>query len=386
MTQATKSYIKAVSAIVGTTIGVGIFGVPYAIYQAGPALGFVYILGIGSLLVALNLLLGEVVLRTRDKKRFVGIARTYLSKNGAIFTSVISIFSFWASLLAYIIVGGQFLHIIFAEFGGFSGTETDFSILFFIVGSLLILGGISYISEAEFFMVLLLFVTMAVILVSGIPLIDLANYNNFSTEHFFLPFGVVLFALGSASAIPFVEDVLDQNKKAMRRSILLGGIISVLFTLIFAAVIVGVTGGATTEEAIRGLVGVLGNNVVLLGAIFGFFALITSYIVIGEHLTNIFRYDLKISKYFAWFTATGLPLMLFLFATNNFITVIDIAGGVFGALLSIVIAYIYLKAREKKTRQPEYVVKYGTFWAYALIAVFGIGFLYQLYYSTCQCF
>ena len=51
-----NTFIKSIAILIGTTIGAGVFGVPYAIAQIGFIPGLVYLLVIGGLMILLNLM------------------------------------------------------------------------------------------------------------------------------------------------------------------------------------------------------------------------------------------------------------------------------------------------------------------------------------------
>jgi len=59
--------------------------------------------------------------------------------------------------------------------------------------------------------------------------IQIANLVYFNIGNVFLPFGVILFALMSFHAIPEVEIILGNKEKMMKRVLLFGTLISVVF-------------------------------------------------------------------------------------------------------------------------------------------------------------
>ena len=75
---------RAISALVGTVIGAGIFGIPYVVAKIGFLPGIFYLLTLGTLVLFLNLLYGEVILRTPGDHQLTGYAEIYLGKFGKI--------------------------------------------------------------------------------------------------------------------------------------------------------------------------------------------------------------------------------------------------------------------------------------------------------------
>ncbi len=106
----TKNYLLAISTLMGTIIGVGIFAIPYVVTQSG-VLPLIIIMPI---LVAiqyyLHLLYAEVVLSTKGNCRTPGFVGRYGDNFKKVLTLIITVLSDSGTLIAYIIVGGLFLH------------------------------------------------------------------------------------------------------------------------------------------------------------------------------------------------------------------------------------------------------------------------------------
>jgi len=69
---------SAVGTIIALVVGAGVLGIPYVVVRAGFWNGFVQIFLIGSLMIVLNLFVGEIVLRTKGKHQLVELAKHYL--------------------------------------------------------------------------------------------------------------------------------------------------------------------------------------------------------------------------------------------------------------------------------------------------------------------
>ncbi len=373
-----KRFLHAVAILIGMIIGVGIFGVPYAIEKVGFVPGFFYILILGLILMLMHLLYSEVVLRTEGKHRLVGYAKMYLGKRGKVIAGLAQIFTFYGALIAYIIVGGQFLHIIFAPL--FGGSIFVYQIVFFVLMSLAVFIGLKLIAPIEFFMTSLLLVVVAIILIFGLPYVWYPNLYIVNLKHLFFPYGVVLFALSGGAAIPEIREILRGREEKMKKVIILGTLIPILVTIFFTFVVIGVSGDRTTPEAISGLVGQLGPVVISLGAAFGFLAVATSFLVLGLNLKHIFKYDYKINGFLSWLLACALPFLVFLWGAPSFITVIAFTGAVFGGLEGILIILIWLKAKKMGERTPEYSLRISNFVTGLILLLFVLGIIYKLVY------
>lgn len=379
MIDSQRRFYFAISTMIGTMIGVGIFGIPYVLMKAGFALGIFYFLLLGFMVLAVNLFYGEIILRTKEKHRLVGYASHYLGKWGKRTVTVSQIFGFYGALLAYIIIAGQFLFLLFSPI--FGGTDFVYSLIFFALGSLAILVGMGVIAEAEFVMNIFLLLTFLVILFAALPVINVENFTTLDLGNFFLPYGVILFSLGSLSAIPEAYEMLKGGKQNFKKVIKWGTIIPIIITFLFAASVVGVVGQDITREALGGIKIVLGNKLFAFGIFFGILAVVTSFLVLGLNLKNVYRYDWKINKYLAWFLTCSVPLLIFLLGSRDFIKVISITGGILGGFDGVVIALMYLRAKKMGDRQPEYNLKLSKFLAYFVALIFAVGIVYEVYYS-----
>ncbi|MDP3245085.1 MAG: aromatic amino acid transport family protein [bacterium] len=336
--------IYATVTLIGMIVGVGIFGVPYVAAQAGFWTALFWLLVLGGVNLLMNVFYGEVVMATPGKHRMVGYADIYLGGFWKSVTAFINVISFWAAQVAYIIVGGKFLYLLLN--GIFGGTELVYNLIFFVVMSLLIYGGLKLFEEAELIMTVLLIAAVLFIFGRSLPGIDLDNFMPAVTDwgKFFLPYGVILFSLTGASAIPEMRDILSGNRAKMKKSIWFGTIIAILLTLLFMVAIVGLTGHKTTEESLEGLRQLGGyENLVLAGIIFGILAIATSFLVLGLNLKGIFQYDYKRDKNLSWFLAVAPPGVVFLLGATDFIKVIDFSGSILSSLSGLLILGLFLK-------------------------------------------
>lgn len=368
-----NNFYSAVATLIGAIVGVGIFGMPYVVAKAGFWTGIFFLFFLGGATLLLHLIYGEIVLRNQSRCRFVGYAENYLGLKGKVVASLVSVLMRYGALLAYMIVAGKFLSIIF------NGTEFFWSLVFFGVGSVAIFFGLKVVSKIEVLMALFLLVVIGLIFIEGFYKIDYANLTNFNFDNFFLPYGVILWAIGGLPAIPEMKQILKGNTKSLKKAIVLATLIPLLLYAVFIFVVVGVTGPNTTVEAIEGLVQAL-ERTVLLGAVFGFLAVSTSFLILGVSLKKIFWYDYNLSPRFSWFLVCIIPLVCYLLEFRNFIAVISFTGAILTGLEGILLVRIYQKIKLKGLRNPEYKLKIPKFLEYTLIFVLLLGIIYQLVY------
>lgn len=372
-----KKFFYATAVLVGSMVGVGIFGLPYAFAQAGfwAGIGLLVAIGLATLLV--DLMYGEVILRTHAQHQIMGYARLYLSPNAQRLLFFSAVLMGYVGLLAYIIISGDFLNTLLSPF--FFAPITTYSVLFGVVLSLAVLRGIKTVSHVELFFSGLFVVVMGLILFVGWHSIHPANYIGFNRANIGLPYGVLLFAFGGLLAIPIQRQLLMGQERKLWPAISLAVLFTAGLYAVFTTIVVGVSGVATTPDAISGLYQFLGNNITILISLFGTFAITTSFLMLASALVNTFHQDFKIHRFNAWLLAVAPPMVLFLAGIRSFIGIISLAGGIALALEQILVVFLYAKAKSKGDRLPEYSLNIPTWLLYILIAIFSIGIVYFLF-------
>ncbi|MFH0819569.1 MAG: aromatic amino acid transport family protein [bacterium] len=374
-----KNFYFALSTLIGTIIGAGIFGLPYAIYQSGIFLGLVYLLVLGFIMIIIHLLYGEVVLRTEKTHRLVGYGEKYLGEPAKMVLTLSALFGLYGSSIVYIILGGEFLNNIFSGF--LINNSFFYSLIFFAVVAILVYFGLKTIKKSEFYLTALLLVTIVIILFLGLTKIHSVNYQAIKLKDVFLPYGVIFFALNGAIAIPELKSILKRKQKLFKKTIILGTLIPLAIYLLFTLVVIGITGGGTSPEALTGLKNKLGDGMVLIGSLFGFLAIATSFLVIALHLKETFIYDYHLTNLTAWLLACFVPLLLFLAGFANFIKIIALVGAIMGGIDGIAVVLIYLKAKKHGDKKPEYNLKLPKVFIYSLIGIFLLGIFCSMIYN-----
>jgi len=383
-----KKIIYSIATLSGTIIGVGLFALPYITLKVGFWVMLGYFLVLGTLVILVHLFFGELALKTPDYKRLPGFGKIYLGNWGEKIALISTILGIFGAILAYLIVGGEFLTELLSPI--FGGGNLFWTIIYFLAGAILIFLGIKAIAKVEFWGMILFFLVLFLIFLRGRYLINIENLfppiSNFKFQisNFFLPYGVVLFSLWGAALIPEVEEMLaptpkfgvgaKEEKKALRWIIPISILIPIFVYLFFIYLILGITGSQTTESALVGLRNFLGNGIVSLGFLFGLLTTFTSFIALGLTLKKVFWYDLKIGKNLACAITCFIPLVLFLIGIKQFIPVISFVGATMLGIDGILILLMYKKqVKNQKSKVKSLLV-------YPLILVFFAGIIYEIIY------
>lgn len=211
------------------------------------------------------------------------------------------------------------------------------------------------------------------------PKIKLDNFVLANTQNIFLPYGIILFSLVGWNAVPEIEKILVKKEK-LKKVIFLGIIISIAIYFSFGLTVSGVAGPKTTPDAFQGLIPVLGDKIILLGAIFGLFCVSTSFLILANYLKNTLRFDYQIPRLIASSIACFIPFLLFLIGIREFVFLVVLIGALMGLVEGTIICLVYKKAREKGERKPEYTLNISNNLLYSVIVILVLGTVSQIIY------
>lgn len=369
---------EALGVFGGMIIGSGMFALPYAVNVSGL---WASLIG-GSVaffaVLSIHLAYGEIVVNTAQRHRLPGYVKTYLGNFAGGLNKAGQIVFFNATLLIYAVLGGVFLSTMF---GGTSFLWTAFFLI--ASGAILFFENIEGIGFLNF----LLTIPM-IVAILGISFFALGKGGTVSLplygEDPFFVFGVFVFALTGLSVIPDAHDIFKfrnvDAKKPLKKIIALGTAIPLVLYIIFIIAALMATNGFVSEDAISSLENVLGRRAVLLGALVGFLAVFTSFLVLAYDLRQIYRLDVGISKAWAWVLSVTVPFGLFLLGLTDFVRLISIVGGVFIALDGFFVILILRRIRQAGLSQFKFL-PFGPIHQALLFLIFIASIIYELVYQ-----
>lgn len=365
-------FLKALAVFAGTVIGVGMFGLPYVAAKAGFLVVVFYFLVMAGIAIAIHLLFGKVALGTLEFHRLPGYAGQYLGDGWKKASLLVLGLGLTGALLAYLIVGGEFLTSLFSPYLG--GTNLIYTLLFFSAGAYLIFRGIRSISQTELALLFVFFAIVTLFFIKAYPFIDVDYLKSINLSYFVFPYGVVLFSLWGSAVVPEIKEMVMGDSRMLKKVIISGILLATLTYLFFIFTVLGASGPLTSEEAISGLARALGDNIVKLGFIFGIITCFTSFLTLGLTLKKTLWYDFKLSPNVSWLIACFFPLFLFLLGFKQFIAVISLTGAVAIGLEGLIIVFLYREFLKKKLTQKMNP------WLYILPIFFVLGVTFEIFY------
>lgn len=341
--------------LIATTIGAGIFSLPYIFYTAGWLMNLIYFLFLGFFLIFTHYLYSLILLKTKGRGGLLELIKENLNPKLYTLAFISIILGLILTLLIYLILGGKFLNIIFPTL------NFNFAVLiFWLISSLSLIFG-KFLNRFEalgaFFII---FIILFVFFSNNLNHLSIQILN---LNQIFLPFGPLLFALAGWTAI---LPMLKQNnfQKINLQKFILGTTIIIILYLLF---ILGIINSAQTitEDSLSGLNWPYFKLVIL--ALLGLFAIWTSYLPIGLEIKN--SLSLLFSSLTNNIIVIFLPIILFAFGLQDFLKTISLAGGVFLAL-----QYLFILILENKILNLNLINK-------LLIKILEIVFLLACFYE-----
>ena len=368
-----KNFIEAIATLVGITIGAGILGIPYVISKSGFLIGIIHLLLIGIIIMILHLYLGEISLRTKEKHHLAGYTELYLGKKAKQLMAVVFIIGVYGALTAYLLGEGQALASIFGK-----TNPLPFTLISFFFAAFIIYNGLNILKRTELILMIVMFFLLITLLLSSSKSVNITYLQTIDLQHLFTPYGVILFAFLGASAIPEMKEELRKQRFLLKKAIILGSLIPIMIYLIFAFLVVSVTGQSTTEIATIGLGITLGKTMVVLGNLFAMFTMTAAFIGLGLSLKWMYHYDYHINNTTSFLLVCAIPLALVLWKITTFITLLKFTGTLVGGIEGILIVLMYRKAKIQGKRKPEYELKFPRIVDYGMITLFLLGIFYLL--------
>lgn len=371
-----KSFFYATATLIGTIIGAGIFGLPFAISKLGyfPSIVLLIFLAITTVINSLTLM--EIILRTPGNNYFCNLANIYLGKKGKWFELIVLSLSNLGSILVYLVVGSAFLETIFQN--TFEMPKIIYLLSFLLIASIFIYKGFEDLGAAEIVMFLGLLAIVFLITLSGATKIDFNHFLTFDFGRIFSSFGIMLFALNGLSGIFIIKNILTRNRKRILLSVITSYFFVVFIYLVFTTSIVGVMGFNVHPEGIIGISRYFSIGIEKSVVIFGVFAVFSSLIVIGSALKHTLNKDFKLPHLFSWIIVWALPLFFYLLGLDNFIDLISLIGIVFGAINSFIILILLKKARKYGKRKPEFTIKLPITVNYLIVIMYLIAMIFEV--------
>lgn len=374
-----KNVILPASLLAGTIIGAGVFALPYTFEKAGILTGLFYLIIFSAVFTLIHLMYADIILRTKENRRFFGYAEIYLGDWGKWPAILITIIGMIFILTVYLILSVSFLNLILQNL---VLPDIYKILIFWLFGSLAVFMGINRLAITEFLITFGIAAIILIIFGYGFSNLEQAvSMPYFNLKYLFLPYGAVLFSLAGRTAIPALLGYFRNNNQPQLKArvpIILGSLAPALIYSIFVLGILSLS-ETISQDSISGLIGRLPSLILgLLGGL-GLISLWSSYIVIGRDVKKSFEHDFNFPQAFSGLIIVLSPLFLYFWGFQNFLKLVGLIGGVFIGLESIFIVLMWLKARKSGNEERGvFLQKINPLIICALLFIFVGGIIYEI--------
>ena len=324
---------EGLAILIGTQVGAGVLGLPYAASKVGFIPAFVILIGVMLLMLFTALIVLKLSTEMRGAQMSTIAQRTLGKLGGWTMYLSILLMSFGA-LLAYVAGMGS----VFASLFGVN--ETVGAIIFWVLASFVIYLGLEASGKAELILsytMLVLFIGVAAML---LPHAKLENGLYIEMGGILSMTGVAIFSLGCHTIIPDVYKGIgdyDKAKKVVIGAFLIPTILYAVFMIVFLLVF----GKGTPQIATQGIETLYGKIGNIIGNAIPLIAITTSYIGVGLAQQSNSREFLRLKKPIAWALTAVPPIAVYLMGIRNFADVLAFAGDT-GDMLAFIILPILI--------------------------------------------
>jgi len=369
--------LKATLLIAGTTIGGGMLALPILTASLGlvPAL-FLYLVCC-LVMMATGLILLDVSLWYSEETNLLTLAKRTLGPVGEICTLLLYFFLFYSLMTAYIAGVGELLGTFIPMSSSFLKTMAVLMVFPFLLGGTGVVGGLNNVLMG------LLFISYLAFIVLGLPIINTEHFKLFDLSQIPVALPVIFTAFSYQGTLPSVIHYLKRDRKLVRKAIVMGTLIPLVVYIFWQLVVIGIV----PREGAHGLNEAMhkGNTAMvplmhwiqsptldMFGWLFGFAALVTSYLGVGLGLFDFINdgmrsRGLSVGKLPALLLALVPPLLINLTYPGLFLKALDVAGGIGCALLLGLLPIFMAWTRKGPVSISKYIL-----WALALFLSFEV--------------
>ncbi|MDP3901470.1 MAG: aromatic amino acid transport family protein [bacterium] len=372
-----KDYWVAISLLAGAIIGAGMFSLPFVFQSSGLTSGFFYLILITVIYAIVHLMYADVILRTKERHRFVGYANVYLGQNLFWLTVAMTVVEMIFVLAIYLVLSQSFVGLIVPS----SGNLTQL-LVFWLIGSVAIFASLRRLAFLESLITIgMVLIIIVIFILAWFNYTDLPdNLWKINFSNILFPLAPILFSLSGRVAIPILIDfakLKGRKPSFIKRSVIWGIVIPAIIYGLFAIGIIMLSGSASVD-AVSGLIGKTSPTILMIVGFLGLLSIFSSYILIGSDIKETLRYDLQMPGWLRLLIVVGSPVFLYFIGFQGLIGLIGIVGGIFLTIEGIMMVVIWLRADKILSEPSQLIGAFSRSMTWVLILVFAVTFVYEI--------
>ncbi len=363
--------------IIGTSIGAGMLGLPVATAAGGYFHSLILFFAAWLVMTFGALLILEVNLWLPENTNLISMARITLGRWGQLLTWISYLMLLYSLLAAYTSGGSDLLQslllLIHINTPGWLS-----SVLFVLVLGAVLFHGIRVVDLTNRGLMTVKMSAYVLLIVLVTPRVDLTKLEGGHARLLYSAIFIAITSFGYATIIPSLRSYFKSNVKALRLTILLGSIISLICYLLWDLVVQGVVmaGGshglihmAISGHATSQLTGALSNDlgnpfISDLAHTFTSIAMTTSFLGVSLCLSDFFTDGLSMKRRgmgrgLNILITLGPPLLIVILSPGIFLFGLKLAGLFCVILLMLIPALMAWSGRYVKKVATGYRVRGG---------------------------
>ena len=379
MTKGESKTLGAVLLIAGTAIGAGMLGIPIStgasgMFAATFLLGSMFI----YMLVTLFLFLEAMYYCPNPSTNLIGLCRKLSGPLTESFAWLLFLTLLYVAAASYMIGSGE---ILASSFAIFKGQKMIASIIFALFFSGIAFFKMEWIDRLNRLLIVGLIVAFFLLISSSAPHIKASNFSGGTPWLAIAAIPTVVTSFTSHIILPSMRTYLDNNLSLLKKAILIGCGIPLVFYLTWEFIILGLLPHSgdysllsilnSGEDSLSLLIDYLAYHYQVdyfaeLVAGFSFFAIATSFWGVMISLRDFIEDGLQLERYtyhklYANSLAFIPPLAMVIFSPSGFSSLLHYMGIIILLLYGILPVYLVWRARYQLNLSSAYVLPGGRY-------------------------
>jgi tyrosine-specific transport protein len=222
--------------ITGTTVGIGILGLPIKTGLAGVLPSFAATIAVWGVMLGTGLIVARGIMASDDRSIDIStLVQRKLGLPGRMMSIVGYLVLVYGVITAHLAAGGEVLAVLT---GGALSANTAI-LLFFVGATVIALLGVSLVEKINSVLMGVLFVSFCAILAEAAKSVDLSRFAHRDWSFLTATIPIIVCALTYQLIVPSVCRMLDNDSKAVTKALIIGTLIPVLLNTLWMLAVVG---------------------------------------------------------------------------------------------------------------------------------------------------
>jgi len=350
-----RTVLYASLSMVGTIIGAGIFGLPAAFAAVGFWQGTALFALLAIASTVTHVLFAGLLLSEHKRMRLTGLVKRRLDPFFHVVAQITYPLQIFASLFAYIILGGEFISIL-ARAAGLHIPLGLWQLFFWLIGSASMLFGLKAVARVNSLATSAKMLAILLAVAVAWPFVDSVYVRFDGWAHWYLPFGIFLYSLSGMSAVGETIDLVKRQKRVALSAVAIGSLLSAGLSWLFGVGIFLAARGYPLKT-VTDIISVLPEAWALLIPLLGLLSVMTAYLTMAEDVKETFDLDYQMNAKQAAAAALSVPLLMLVFFSRDFLATIGFIGSVFVGINGLMVCSMAFKAFEKQRRASSRLIR-----------------------------